>query len=72
MMLDSSQNSVNANESAKTMVDQRLDKYDEYRRLIHHPVEGMAAKGFTAEQIKAAEMYIDEMQDFYEDLYEAL
>ena len=61
-----------SNESVQTLIDVRLDRYDYYRQMIHHPVEGMAAKGFTQEEIQAALDQIDVMQDFYEDLAETL
>ena len=56
----------------RVLVEGRIDRYDEYRTWIHDPKTGMEAKNFTQEQIREAERQIDEMQEFYEDLLEAL
>ena len=57
--------------TVRELVDERLDRYDYYRELVNHPVMGMAANGFTQEEITAALQQIDTMQDFYEGMLEA-
>ena len=59
-------------EETRVLIEKRLDRYDHYRDEVNHPVHGMARMGFTMEEIKQAEMEIDTMQDFYEDLLEDL
>ena len=58
--------------SVRELVEERLDTYDQYKVLIHHPASGMAAKGFTQVEIEAAEKQVDDMILFYEDMLEKL
>ena len=58
--------------STRELVEARLDRYDQYKQVINHPVEGMAAKGFIREEIDAAIAQCDKLIEFYEDLLEGM
>ena len=58
--------------NTRQLVRERINMYEIYREKIYNSSEGMAMKGFTQEEIDAAESVIDDMIDFYEELLENL
>ena len=65
----------------REQIEERLEKYNQYKKLINHKTQGMAVRGyydpidkdykkFTPEAIEAAEDQVDKMIEFYEDLLE--
>ena len=46
---------------------ERIDFYQKLRRKVHHPVEGMLAKGFSPMQTLSALQTINSNLGFYQD-----
>ena len=53
-------------------VKNRLAKHQGTLRLVRHPVQGMAAKGFTEVEVLAAEQQLDKLIDYCQALLEQM
>ena len=47
-------------------VEQRLDRNDYYRRLVNDPERGMLARGFSLEEVAAANAHLTDVMTTYE------
>lgn len=50
----------------------RIDFYERTLRTINHPKMGMAAKGFSINEIKAAKVICNNNMDFYRKVLESM
>ena len=72
-------------ESARALLEAQIDRQESYRKLIHHPIRGILATGFSRtvnrnglilqlspeDSLILAEEDIDEIIDMYEDRLES-
>ena len=67
---DLSKYQITADMSQRERIEVRIDLHNHLRMLIHHPTQGMGAKGFLPYEISAAEKHLYDMVVFYEGMLE--